>query len=211
MDVIPIKGHEAWGVRFVVCGNDERLGIDVEGTPYRRSDAVGAAVTAAGRKIEAAGYDYECDSCFQHWNGGKHTQFPTVRGGEVVAYIYHRDRLGEEDDEWGDWEFCAKTVEIPADVIAAVEKVCDDAADAMFDEIESIHATATKADEATNKESPCFCCTRPATRWTCYGRNPDWVEGRCADHSFPLNHWADPHASCGPDRGSPAAAAADGR
>lgn len=59
-----------------------------------------------------------------------------------------------------------------------------------------------------NKESPCYCCARPAVRWTCYGGNPDWIEGRCADHSFPLVHWSDPHASCGPEYDSPAAARA---
>lgn len=49
----------------------------------------------------------------------------------------------------------------------------------------------------------CYQCGAPAVNFACYGRNPQWIEASCAEHSLPLTHWADPYASSGPLASTP--------
>ena len=63
-------------MRFIICGNDETL-LNSDLTEYD-SDMAVRVVNAGERALWDAGVaidEYDVDSCFRNWNGGRHRQF----------------------------------------------------------------------------------------------------------------------------------------
>ena len=139
-----VKGNERFGLSFIVCFNAEAAGVKVEGTGYTEKDAIGAAADSAGEVIQDAGYDYELDSSFRNWNGGRHGQFADVKARNVTGWVFAREC--DEDEEWGDWKPILKK-DIPAAILVEGQRVADLASDAMLSQIELIAASAEPASE----------------------------------------------------------------
>lgn len=130
-----VKGTSTFGVKFAVCGNSEYLGLDSSGTGLLAGEAELLVCDAAGRVIEAAGYDFRVDSVFRHWAGGEHSQFATLFG-RVAAYVYVRD---EDDESWDAWQ-PATAKNIPGHVLGEISRVQADAEAALWAEVERINS-----------------------------------------------------------------------
>ena len=78
---------------IIICSNDETI---CDGHVDHLAEAWGseisaAYVMAAAEVIDAARYDekdvdYETESFFAHWHGGKHTKVDVVLGGVTYGY-----------------------------------------------------------------------------------------------------------------------------
>lgn len=134
-------GETDFGLAFVVCGNGEVLGVDADDTGLTQDEAIGDVVSAAGRAIEDAGYDYEVDSQFSAWNGGRRAHFWDARSHGVIAHVYERDSEGE-------WRACLKR-NVPQGLIVKAQVVCDATADAIAAELAKLDSRR----EAAGSES----------------------------------------------------------
>lgn len=121
----------------VVCANAETVfgGVqDETGNGWEDEAAEAVSAGCAILRKASAITNYETDSIFRHWNGGKHTQFIFVCGrkhmhtaGLVVcsAYRVETDEDGNESREACDW------CDLPDNERAEAEGAVDSAADAM--------------------------------------------------------------------------------
>lgn len=136
-----INGHPTFGVRFVVCDNLEHLDADYRNSGYTKSAAELAVSKAAGDVITQAGYDYEVDTIHRNWAGGQHYQFATLRG-QVAVYLYAAETTDDGDDDDTSWRLLRDVREIPADVLAEVERAQNAAEAAMTRVAERINDEA---------------------------------------------------------------------
>ena len=121
---------QAYGVKFVVCINDEVIsesldwGEDLTGNGW--SDEAREAHGNAARVLYDAGFDYESEGRFAKYNGGPYS--------DLVTPLYYTAELLEDDerDEWCSvWLTGPGKTETPAEIMAKVEAVAEQAMAAM--------------------------------------------------------------------------------
>lgn len=131
-----LPNHPALGVHITICTNSETV-CDGRDLDNWHEEATRAATCAAAATLLV---DYEVDSFFANWHGGKFCR-SGVRCGHVVADLYRREitRDEEGDEEIGGWKWCGREG-YPAEALAEVEAMLEAASDA--------HSAALDAEEA---------------------------------------------------------------
>lgn len=151
-----IELTETWGVRITICTNPETVCDNYDLDPWE-AEATQEALSAAQAVItdwtpgsEAA----ETDSFYPHWHGGEHYNATyRVRSGLVVAELYHREPEAQDADDlvYGDWEWMGRK-ETPQILQDGLDKLVDDAADAMFSALDVFQAELDQQREKAEAE-----------------------------------------------------------
>ena len=130
-----VPEHPEYGLTFVVCRNGESLGLHEDNTGCMTVDeAVSHVVGEAGGVILDAGYDYDEDGCFEHWNGGRRLQYSDYTTGDVAAYVWLREQ--DAAGEWGNWK--RRVREECPEALAEAERVADLADEALSQAVEDV-------------------------------------------------------------------------
>jgi hypothetical protein len=144
----PIPNMPQYGIRIVVCTNDEL----VAGTPSgydAHSESVEvtreAAQAADAKCEELLGGYADSDGIFRNWQGGRYYGGrPDINHGHVVANLYTRELEDADDpDSWSEWEWAGWFKDAPEDL--------REAAGIIVTEIGEAHATALSQAHAEAK------------------------------------------------------------
>lgn len=128
--IVEIKavGLTAYGVKFIVCSNEEVIVSRTIG--FEEPSEVGNTTTAAAGVIRNAGYDYDTESSFGAYNGGPRTR--------LVEPVYYIAEIGDQGDtlQWQfTWQRGAGKTEIPDEITRVAEAIADQAEAAMAAEV----------------------------------------------------------------------------
>lgn len=139
-----------FGVRFVICGNDETI-LDglVARDDYDARDEAALIVSAVDDAImDTLGVGCEIESNFMAWHGGKYSGQAAMHGWTIfspgVWQLFSAAEIFDEDGDpagWEDWE-CAKIDELPGELRAKFE--------AALETIQAAHTAACEQVSAAD-------------------------------------------------------------
>lgn len=158
MEIIELGtvGNTKYGIRFIVCENDETVADRLEVGDAWRSEAANEICRDIHDAISRATPGFvtaEGDSNFQNWHGGKYSHQAKMYGYTTTGWgcyaIYSADLLEADEDheeEFGDWERCS--AEVPAEIQSVIDRIVAAAGEAANAAVKSVEAKWGDKSEA---------------------------------------------------------------